>query len=636
MWDYRTREYNYNYRIGVHKYDDVADKHTETWGSVQATNVRFYDYLTAFGKHSDEVMLTIRRYERDILDGKLGVTMEDWKEIFKNAVIHYRRICPNLRYIEVCNEYALKGFIGCTAEEYYGFYKTAYQAVNEANEELGLKDESRMLVGGPAVTGDIVGKMDSFFENFSKDTCPDKRLDFISWHEYGKSYQGTALREGQVQHLLAQKGIPTNKPMFVTEHDPVHGKLGSHELNLVNGAGLVKSQYFASVYSPGVTIMPWVQYHIREIQTQFMWFDGPNEPDTTAEQLRMLPAGCSMKLLSMHKDWEIAVDNGLERDELVLASVQNDGLAVHAINYGDPRDVRIQLDELPRVFTDLQAGRLRFVKYLIDETHSNGVTDPTYSGGPQKIDEGVLIPEHGCVTLSHPRLTKNGVLMWVLTPERVGAPLSEPVSRPSLPASPITQRPVFDAAKALDSARAEPQARIERDGSTFRVAVTKSDGRPGITFPAPAGGWSLSGLSAIEAKVKNTGRRTLNVHLVIDGPGADRTHRKNCKITSESLAPGEEKTLTVPIAPIPPSPVDWLQGGKAKTLQYPEVPEQDGYSLPVANVISIYVYHPGADYEYEVSDLRACQDARPLSRRDWNRKRPLRESQRNDPTRSCP
>jgi len=115
MWNYRTREYNYNYRIGVHKYDDVPEKHTETWGCAQETNVRFYDYLAAFGKHSDEVMLTIRRYERDILDGTLGVTMEDWKEIFKNAVIHYRRICPNLRYIEVCNEYALKGFIGCTA-----------------------------------------------------------------------------------------------------------------------------------------------------------------------------------------------------------------------------------------------------------------------------------------------------------------------------------------------------------------------------------------------------------------------------------------------------------------------------------------------------------------------------------------
>jgi hypothetical protein len=165
----------------------------------------------------------------------------------------------------------------------------------------------------------------------------------------------------------------------------------------------------------------------------------------------------------------------------------------------------------------------------------------------------------------------------------------------------------------LDSARAEPQARIERDGSTFRVAVTKSDGRPGITFPAPAGGWSLSGLSAIEAKVKNTGRHVLNVHLVIDGPGADRTHRKNCKISSQRLSPGEEKTLTVPIVSTPPSPVEWLQSGKAKTYRYLEVAEQDGYNLPVANVISIYVYHPGADYEYEVTGLRAGPDARPLN-----------------------
>ena len=132
----------------------------------------------------------------DILDGKLGVTMDDWREMFKNAVVHYRGICPNLRYIEVCNEYALKGFIGCNDKEYYMFYKTAYEAVNQANKELGLKGENRVLVGGPAVTGDIVKKIDLFCENFSKDDSKEKRLDFVSWHEYSKPYQATALREG--------------------------------------------------------------------------------------------------------------------------------------------------------------------------------------------------------------------------------------------------------------------------------------------------------------------------------------------------------------------------------------------------------------------------------------------------------
>ncbi len=487
MWDYRTRQYDFNYRIGVPKYDDVKEKARESWGSVRETNIHFYDYLRAFGKHSDEIILTIRRYERDILDGTLGVTMADWKEIFKQAVIHYRRICPNLRYIEVCNEYA--GFIKCTAEEYYEFYQAAYQAVNEANVELGLEGEARVLVGGPVVTGDIIGKMDLFFENFSKDDSPDKRLDFVSWHEYNKSYHGTALREGQVQRMLASHGIP-KKPMFVTEHAPIHGKLGTHELNLVNAAGLVKSLYFSNVYSPGMTIMPWVQYHIREIQTQFMWFDGPNEPDTRAEELRMLPIGCSMKLLSMHKQWEIAVDNSLDRDELVLASVQNDGLAVHVVNYGETRDVRIQVDQLPQVFTALEEGSLRLVKYQIDEAHSNGVTDPSYSGGPQIVDEGTLTPVNGSVTLSHAQLMNNGILVWLLVPEKVGAALNQPVQDPKLPAQlpagAATDLPTLDFTKALDSARAEADSRIARDGARLRVVVTKSRERPGNTFAAPS------------------------------------------------------------------------------------------------------------------------------------------------------
>ncbi len=605
MWDYRTRQYDFNYRIGVHKYDDVKEKHQETWGSVKETNVRFHDYLQAFGKHSDEIMLTIRRYERDILDGNLGVTMEDWKEIFKEAVVHYRQICPNLRYIEVCNEYALSGFIGCTAEEYYEFYQTAYRAVNEANVELGLKDESRVLVGGPAVTGDIVGKVDAFLENFSEDTSPNRRLDFVSWHEYGKSYHGTAFREGQVQGLLASHGLPTAMPMFVTEHDPVHGKLGNHELNLVNGAGLVKSLYFSSVYSPGMIVMPWVQYHIDEIQTQFMWFDGPNEPDTRADELRMLPSGCSMKLLSMHKEWEIAVDNSLERDELVLASVQNDGLALHVVNYGETRDVRIQIDKLPQIFTALDGGKLRFVKYQIDETHSNGIADPSYSGGPQTVDQGTLTLANGSVTLTHSQLPQNGILMWILVPEQVGAALSQPVSHPTLRDGRTTRLAAFDVDVAVESAQAEPETRIERDGARFRVTVTECDSRPGITFSSPTGGWSMAGLSALEATVKNTGKHTLPVHFALDGPDADRTSRKNCTIVSETIPPGTEKTLVVPIIPVPPSPVEWLRDGQGKPLPYPELPQKGGYNLARANAISIYVYHPRREYSYEVSGLCA-------------------------------
>jgi hypothetical protein len=283
-------------------------------------------------------------------------------------------------------------------------------------------------------------------------------------------------------------------------------------------------------------------------------------------------------------------------------------LAVHAINYGGTRDVWIQIDKLPHVFTALNDGKLRFVKYQVDETHSNGIADQSYSGGPQKVSEGMLAPENGSVALKHARLTKNGILMWILAPEEAGTALSQPVSHPTLTVDVATRLPVLDVVKAVDSAQAEPQTRIERDGLRFRVFVTKSDGRPGITFPSPAGGWSMAGLKALEAKVRNTGRRTLPIHLALDGPGADRTHRKNCKITSETIPPGEEKTLAMPIVPVPPNPVEWLRPGKEKTFPYPESWSKDGYSLAKANAISIYVYHPGQEYSYEVSELRAIQD----------------------------
>ena len=401
MWDYRTRKYDDNFRIGVHKYDNAPEKFKESWDWETETNVHFHDYLKAFGRHSDEVLLCVRRYERDILDGKLGVTMDDWKTIFKHAVKMSKQVCPNVRYIEVCNEYGCSGFIGCTHDEYYRFYRLAYQAVNEVNAELKLAGDDRLLVGGPNAVRDAMKALARFFENFSHDTSPDKRLDFVTWHEYHNRYAELAQREGQVKAMLAQNGLVQELPMFITEHDPYHPKAESDEHNLINGAALVKSLYFTSRQSPGVKIMPWVLYHDGNIQTRFMWFEGPNEPDTKADELQILPAGCSMKLLSMHGKWEIAVDNRIDADQIVLASVQNDRLVVEAVNYGEPRDVRLRIEELPKVFSALGDGKVRIVKHLIDREHSNGVTHPDYYGGIQKVDECSVVPRDGAIVLEH-------------------------------------------------------------------------------------------------------------------------------------------------------------------------------------------------------------------------------------------
>ena len=417
LWNYRTREYRFNHIIGVHQYDGIKEKHQETWGTVSETDIGFYDYLTSFGQHSEHIILTIRRYERDVLDGKLGITMEDWKEVFKNAVIHYRKLCANLRYVEVCNEYSLKTFIGCSPEQYYDFYKLGYQAVNEANEELGLEGGQRILVGGPVVTGNIMEKLDSFLKNYSSDTAPGKRLDFVSWHEYDQDMEATVYREQAVNSLLELHGIQDSLPMFVSEHDPVHGSLRTPEINLVNAAKLVKTLYFSSVFSPGMTLIPWVLYHDAEIQNQFMWFHGPNRADTKSSELRLLPIGCSMKLLSLHKDWKIEVENDVARDDLVLASSQADGLAVQVINYGKERSACIQIDQFSSAFGQCTNERIHCAKYLINEPHTNDFSNSLAGCDLKPVDERILTAENGRITLTQFHLNPNGIVMWVLRPE---------------------------------------------------------------------------------------------------------------------------------------------------------------------------------------------------------------------------
>jgi len=412
MWDYRTRQFDFNFKIGVDKYKDIAEKYRESWNWEVEAEVNFYDYMKAFSKHSDAVMLTIRRYERDVLDGKLPVTKEDWRMVFKTGLKHYKILCPNIRYVEVGNEYSLKSFMNATDEEYYQFYKLAYEAVNEVNEELGLTGDNRILVGGPVVTGAILKIIDRFLEFYSKDSSTGKQLDFIAWHDYHKSIAETANREKELKALLAKYHLSENLPLFMTEHDPFHFSEDKLEYHYLNTAYLPKSLYFGSLTSPEVKIFPWVLYHRKEIQTKFMWFSGPNETKTKEDEIKMFPLGCSVKFLSMLKGKEIQIDNSIDRKDLVLASFEKDRLVVETINYGDNRDVTLDVTKLKSVFSGFKNGKLHVVKYLIDSTHSNCLAKPDYKGGIEKIEDSWIDAGNGKIILKHNGLEKNGLVLW--------------------------------------------------------------------------------------------------------------------------------------------------------------------------------------------------------------------------------
>ena len=414
MWDYRTRKFNFNFIIGIDKYKNISEKYRESWNWEENTDIPYEQYLKAFSKHSDAIMLDIRRYERDILDKRLPISMKDWKFIFKTGLKHYKSLFPNIRYVEVCNEYSGKSFMNATDEEYYQFYRQGYEAVNEVNRELGLRGKNRILVGGPVVTGDILKKIDHFLQFYSEDVSKEKRLDFISWHDYHKKIKETSYRERDLIALLNKYNINEDIPLFMTEHDPYHfseDKLGYHFLN---AAYLPKSLYFASLYSPKVKIFPWVLYHNKNIQTKFMWFGGPNDVNTKENKIRMFPLGCSMKFLNMLDGKEIRIDNSIDKEDLVLASCKKNRLTVEAINYSNERSVSLQITNISQVFSGLKNGELMVQTYLIDSTHSNYLTNKNYQDGLEMIEDSIIEIKDNKLTLNRKGLEKNGLTLWVI------------------------------------------------------------------------------------------------------------------------------------------------------------------------------------------------------------------------------
>lgn len=414
MWDYRTREYEFDFKMGVDKYKSIEEKHRESWDWQLESPSTFYKYMGAFSNSSDEIMLTIRRYERDILDKKLPISTEDWMLIFKTGLKHYKKLYPNIRYVEVGNEYGEKSFMNATDLEYYQFYKLGSQAVEEVNKELRLTGKDVILVGGPVVTGNILEKIDKFLHSYSEDTAPDKRVDFISWHEYHNNIKSSSDRQKDIESLLNKYNLPNNFLLFMTEHDPFHYKDDKLEYHFLNAAYLPRSLYYASLKSPDMKIFPWVLYHNKEIQTKFMWFTGPNFVNTKKEEIKMLPLGYSMKFLSMLKGKEIEVSNVIDGKDLVIATTEKNRVVIEVINYSGSRDVHVKIQNLNKIFPGFKKGKLKLKKFLIDSKHNNYLMDSSNTKGVEDGEEMAVSLKNGELILEHQKLEENGIVLWEL------------------------------------------------------------------------------------------------------------------------------------------------------------------------------------------------------------------------------
>ncbi len=231
MWDYRTGRYNYNFQLGLDTYANDTVKHKYDRGRVTETPYMYYDYIRAFSRHSKKVLLNIRRYEHEVTHGI--ISLEQWKEVAGNGIRHYKEMCPNICYIEVLNECNWSHFGGLNDTEYYDFYRAVYEIVNELNAEM--QPEIPLRVGGTAASGKPLTASDPhekefnlsnkaqhlyrFFGHFSKDPDPQKRLDFVSFHEYEVADTPVVLREYEPmidgwleENGLSHPGKPSGSP----------------------------------------------------------------------------------------------------------------------------------------------------------------------------------------------------------------------------------------------------------------------------------------------------------------------------------------------------------------------------------------------------------------------------------------
>jgi len=396
MWDYRDNSYHFNFEIGQDRYADDKVKYKYDRGVVLSSNVPYYDYLDSFSAHSDYLLLNVRRYEVEVVKGVIPISK--WKEVLKTGLLHYKRRYKNLRYIEALNEWHVSVFGGIADKDYYQFYKTCYEVVNEINEEL--KPEIPLEVGGPNVVGmplkleDATGAPQSgnktlrlyhFFQQYAADPDPKKRLDFISFHDYalGKDFSAIRDYESIVRKFLRDFKLKEDTPIYITEIGYALESPKS-ELNQRQATGISELFYYARATSQ-VHLFPWVLYHEPARQLSLTAF-------VSGKSLSMTPFGDALKMWSMQKKNELQVKWSLPERGLNAVASKDDETLVLQIWNDSPKTVSLNVNIAS--LKSFLGKKMRIQEYRIDSHHNNVLLNPDHSG-PSLTPDGDSISNTG-------------------------------------------------------------------------------------------------------------------------------------------------------------------------------------------------------------------------------------------------
>lgn len=181
FYDLPTDTYDFDYAIGVAKrdYTERYYPYDWQWTAPSPSNIRFVDYLTSHAQISDEILLNVRRYEREVTDGI--ITYEQYEDLFYKAVEYCKKLAPNIKYIECCNEVDIKTFGDLTPDDYVKIYGCARRAIDRLNEKYHY--DVPLCLGGYGAAVPLV-KWEFFTDIVKKIYASGNKMDFYSVHFY--------------------------------------------------------------------------------------------------------------------------------------------------------------------------------------------------------------------------------------------------------------------------------------------------------------------------------------------------------------------------------------------------------------------------------------------------------------------
>jgi hypothetical protein len=392
------------YDAATHRYDfDFA-------GSEGSGTYRYLDQVAGYAQR---LMVNLGECPPEIL------TLDDpgeCRRVLRDGLIAYKRRYPSIRYVELFNEPDKTWDVpeghwrGLTVDDYYAWYRIGYSVVDDINRELHPKTPLR--IGGPAAASFDEDFLRGFLDRYADDSNPDKRLDFISYHQYQSAADPAAVgtEKQTVRGWLAERRLDPDTRVFVTEYGVFPGDAGgrsSSEDLLVQAAAMQTLAYYYQTSGMDAA-MHWVFRHpSNERKSMFTGADGRVHPyfNLVRMQRRMKTRRVA------------ATSDGLSPAGLgvnALATADSSGVAVLTTNYQwttghAAHDVSMEVDLPAR----LAHRQLRLDRYLIDSTTSNDAHDPA-SSDLQRVERRTVTV--GATVHTTFRLEPNGLSLVVLTP----------------------------------------------------------------------------------------------------------------------------------------------------------------------------------------------------------------------------